>query len=77
MAIGLGKMFGYENIQVKEGVLNNLELHFSNEPARHKLLDVIGDMSLVGKPIKGTIVANRPGHRVNNQFARLLREKMK
>lgn len=61
----------------KLGYINHRPLVWDNEPARHKLLDVIGDMSLVGKPIKGTIVANRPGHRVNNQFARLLREKMK
>lgn len=61
----------------KLGYINHRPLVWENEPARHKLLDVIGDMSLVGKPIKGYIVANRPGHRVNNQLARLLREKMK
>lgn len=61
----------------KLGYINHRPLVWDNEPARHKLLDVIGDMALVGKPIKGHIIANRPGHRVNNQFARILREKMK
>ena len=58
----------------KLGYINHRPLVWDNEPARHKLLDVIGDMSLVGKPIKGHIEAYRPGHRVNNQFARLLRK---
>lgn len=57
----------------KLGYINHRPLVWDNEPARHKLLDVIGDMSLVGRPIKGHITAYRPGHRVNNQFARLLR----
>ena len=61
----------------KLGYINHRPLVWDNEPARHKLLDVIGDMSLVGKPIKGHITAYRPGHRVNNKFARLLREYMK
>jgi UDP-3-O-[3-hydroxymyristoyl] N-acetylglucosamine deacetylase/3-hydroxyacyl-[acyl-carrier-protein] dehydratase len=61
----------------KLGYINHRPLVWDNEPARHKLLDVIGDMSLIGKPIKGYITANRPGHRVNNQFARILREKIK
>ena len=61
----------------KLGYINHRPLVWDNEPARHKLLDVIGDMSLIGKPIKGYIVANRPGHRVNNQLARMMREKMK
>lgn len=58
----------------KLGYINHRPLVWENEPARHKLLDVIGDMSLVGRPIKGYITAYRPGHRVNNQFARLLRK---
>ena len=58
----------------KLGYINHRPLVWDNEPARHKLLDVIGDMALVGKPIKGYIVANRPGHRVNNQLARMLRK---
>ena len=61
----------------KLGYINHRPLVWDNEPARHKLLDVIGDMSLIGKPIKGYIVANRPGHRVNNQLARMMKEKMK
>ena len=58
----------------KLGYINHRPLVWDNEPARHKLLDVIGDMSLIGKPIKGHITAYRPGHRVNNQLARLLRK---
>ena len=58
----------------KLGYINHRPLVWDNEPARHKLLDIIGDMALVGKPIKGHIEAYRPGHRVNNQFARLLRK---
>lgn len=58
----------------KLGYINHRPLVWENEPARHKLLDVIGDMSLIGKPIKGHITATRPGHRVNNQFARMLRK---
>lgn len=61
----------------KLGYINHRPLVWDNEPARHKLLDVIGDMSLIGKPIKGHITGVRPGHRVNNQFARMLRKKMK
>ena len=62
-------------IQVKpEGILNNTELRFSNEPARHKLLDLIGDFALIGKQIKGRIVATRPGHAANNKAARMLRQ---
>lgn len=59
----------------KLGYINHRPLVWDNEPARHKLLDIIGDLSLVGKSIKGHVTAYRPGHRVNNQFARLLREK--
>ncbi len=59
---------------LKEGILNNVRLHYPNEPARHKLLDVVGDLALVGKPIKGHIIANRPGHGANIQLARLIKE---
>ena len=59
----------------KLGYINHRPLVWDNEPARHKLLDIIGDLSLVGKSIKGHVTAYRPGHRVNNLFARLLREK--
>ncbi|MDR1156547.1 MAG: bifunctional UDP-3-O-[3-hydroxymyristoyl] N-acetylglucosamine deacetylase/3-hydroxyacyl-ACP dehydratase [Bacteroidales bacterium] len=74
----LAGLFNMPKIQVKpEGILNNLELHFSNEPARHKLLDLIGDFALIGKQIKGRIVATRPGHAANNQMARMLRQIIK
>lgn len=54
------------------GYLNNKPLVFDNEPARHKLLDILGDIALVGRPIRGRIIATRPGHSINNKFARLL-----
>ncbi len=60
-----------------EGVLNNIDLHFPNEPARHKLLDLMGDIALVGKPLKGKIVATRPGHTANAEFARMIRRTIK
>lgn len=59
------------------GYLNKEALVFPNEPARHKLLDIIGDMALVGKPIKGRIIATRPGHKINNKLARMLRKDIK
>jgi UDP-3-O-[3-hydroxymyristoyl] N-acetylglucosamine deacetylase/3-hydroxyacyl-[acyl-carrier-protein] dehydratase len=65
--------FGKENISVKpNGILDNLTLHYPNEAARHKLLDVIGDLALVGTRIKGKVIANKPGHFVNTQFAKKL-----
>ena len=65
--------FGKENISVKpNGILDNLTLHYPNEAARHKLLDVIGDLALVGIRIKGKVIANKPGHFVNTQFAKKL-----
>ena len=68
----LAKLFGYENIQIREGVLNNLELYFDNEPARHKLLDVIGDLALCGRFIKGRVIAERPGHKANASMAKMI-----
>jgi len=69
----LKKVFNKENITVKpNGILDNLTLHHPNEAARHKLLDVIGDLALVGIRIKGKIIANKPGHFVNTQFAKKL-----
>ncbi|HEX2920392.1 MAG TPA: bifunctional UDP-3-O-[3-hydroxymyristoyl] N-acetylglucosamine deacetylase/3-hydroxyacyl-ACP dehydratase [Bacteroidales bacterium] len=59
------------------GVLNNTELRYPNEPARHKLLDIMGDIALVGMPIKGKIVATRPGHAANTRLAKLIRQEMK
>ena len=74
----LAKAFKREKIEVKtEGYLNNLELRFSNEPARHKLLDVIGDLSLIGYPIKARIIANRPGHSTNVEFAKKIKQYIK
>ncbi|MBW7889804.1 MAG: 3-hydroxyacyl-ACP dehydratase FabZ, partial [Chitinophagaceae bacterium] len=71
----LAKAFGRENMEVKSvGYLNNLELRFSNEPARHKLLDIIGDLSLIGTPIKAHIIANRPGHSSNVNFAKIIKQ---
>ncbi|WP_419032308.1 UDP-3-O-acyl-N-acetylglucosamine deacetylase, partial [Dysgonomonas gadei] len=59
------------------GYLNNKQIQYPNEPARHKLLDIIGDMALIGKPIKGRIIATRPGHKINNKLARLVRKQIK
>lgn len=65
--------FGKDNISVKpNGILDNLTLHYPNEAARHKLLDVVGDLALVGTKIKGKVIANKPGHFVNTQFAKKL-----
>lgn len=65
--------FGKESITVKpNGILDNLTLHYPNEAARHKLLDVIGDLALIGTRIKGKVIANKPGHFVNTQFAKKL-----
>ncbi|MCC8173728.1 MAG: bifunctional UDP-3-O-[3-hydroxymyristoyl] N-acetylglucosamine deacetylase/3-hydroxyacyl-ACP dehydratase [Odoribacter sp.] len=66
----LSKIFNYEGVQMKEGILNNLELYFDNEPARHKLLDVMGDLALCGRFIKGRIIAERPGHKANCAMAK-------
>ena len=63
--------FGKEELSVKpNGILDNLTLHYPNEAARHKLLDVIGDLSLIGTRIQGKVIANKPGHFVNTQFAK-------
>jgi UDP-3-O-[3-hydroxymyristoyl] N-acetylglucosamine deacetylase/3-hydroxyacyl-[acyl-carrier-protein] dehydratase len=59
------------------GILNNTELRYPNEPARHKLLDILGDLALVGQPIKGKVVATRPGHFANTRLARLIRQEIK
>jgi len=74
----LAKVFKRDKIEVKsEGYLNNLELRFPNEPARHKLLDVIGDLALIGYPIKARIIANRPGHSSNVEFAKKIKQYIK
>jgi UDP-3-O-[3-hydroxymyristoyl] N-acetylglucosamine deacetylase/3-hydroxyacyl-[acyl-carrier-protein] dehydratase len=74
----LAHLFNKPRVEVlKEGILNNLELHYPNEPARHKLLDIIGDLALVGMPVKGHIIATRPGHYSNVQFAKMIKKQMK
>ncbi|WP_345374774.1 bifunctional UDP-3-O-[3-hydroxymyristoyl] N-acetylglucosamine deacetylase/3-hydroxyacyl-ACP dehydratase [Algivirga pacifica] len=73
----LADVFNLPKVEVKEeGILNNVDLRFPNEPARHKLLDVIGDLALVGRPIKGQILAARPGHAANVGFAKKLKKIM-
>jgi UDP-3-O-[3-hydroxymyristoyl] N-acetylglucosamine deacetylase/3-hydroxyacyl-[acyl-carrier-protein] dehydratase len=63
--------FGKDTINVKpNGILDNLTLHYPNEAARHKLLDVVGDLALIGTKIQGKVIANKPGHFVNTQFAK-------
>lgn len=67
----LRKAFNKENISVKpNGILDNLSLHYPNEAARHKLLDVVGDLALIGTPIRGRVIATKPGHYVNTEFAK-------
>jgi UDP-3-O-[3-hydroxymyristoyl] N-acetylglucosamine deacetylase/3-hydroxyacyl-[acyl-carrier-protein] dehydratase len=74
----LAELFNKPKIAVKpEGVLNNIDLRFRNEPARHKLLDMVGDLTLVGMPIKARIIASRPGHHANTEFAKILRKIIK
>ncbi len=71
----MAELFDKPRIKVKPiGILNNLDLIFENEPARHKLLDVIGDLSLLGMPIKGKVTAYRPGHQANTEFAKIVRK---
>ena len=67
----LKKVFGKDQISVKpNGILDNLKLNYTNEAARHKLLDLIGDLALVGMPIQGKIIATKPGHKINTDFAK-------
>lgn len=71
----LSEKLGKGPLSIDEaGVLNTSKLRFTNEPAKHKLLDVIGDLSLIGMPIKGRIVATKPGHKANVEFAKLLKK---
>ena len=73
----LASVFGKEDIQVqKGGILNNLELRHENEAARHKLLDIVGDLTLLGRSIKGKIIAKKPGHKHNIQFTKKLQQMM-
>jgi beta-hydroxyacyl-[acyl carrier protein] dehydratase FabZ len=74
----IAKLFNRPGISTHTaGVLNNTELRYPNEPARHKLLDIMGDIALVGHPIKGKVVATRPGHYANTRLAKLMRQEMK
>ncbi len=67
--------FNMPDIRVREeGILNNVELRFDNEPARHKLIDILGDLTLVGMPFTGNIKAYRPGHKTNTEFAKMIRK---
>ncbi len=73
----IAKLFNKQKVEVKkEGILNNVELRYKNEPARHKLLDVMGDLALAGRPIKAQILAARPGHAANVAFAKKLKKAM-
>jgi UDP-3-O-[3-hydroxymyristoyl] N-acetylglucosamine deacetylase/3-hydroxyacyl-[acyl-carrier-protein] dehydratase len=75
----LADLFNHEHVEVKkeQGILNNLDLQFENECARHKLLDIVGDLSLAGRRIKGRIIATKPGHKVNTEFAKLLKKEIR
>ena len=69
----LADLFQHDRVEIKsQGILNNIELQYDNECARHKLLDVIGDLALAGKRIKGRIIATKPGHSANTLFAKLI-----
>jgi len=74
----IADLFNKPHVHVRpSGFLNHLDLHFTNEPARHKLLDMVGDLSLLGLRIKGKITALRPGHHANTEFAKALRKQYK
>lgn len=69
----LARVFNREDVKVlKQGILDNVALHHNNEPARHKLLDVIGDLALLGAPLKAHVIAKRPGHQANISFAAVI-----
>lgn len=73
----IAQKLGRESVKVMdEGILNNLEPHYPNEPARHKLLDIMGDLALIGRPLKGHVFARRPGHKTNVGFAAKVRKQM-
>lgn len=73
----IADLFNKPHLKAKRGILNNIDLHYSNEPARHKLLDVVGDLALAGKRIKGKIIAKKPGHYANTEFAKQIRQIVK
>ncbi|MBC7891942.1 MAG: bifunctional UDP-3-O-[3-hydroxymyristoyl] N-acetylglucosamine deacetylase/3-hydroxyacyl-ACP dehydratase, partial [Sphingobacteriaceae bacterium] len=73
----LAELLGKPRVRVeKAGILNNVDLHYTNEPARHKLLDMVGDLALVGRPLKAQILAARPGHAANVGFAKKIKKLM-
>jgi len=73
----IARMLNKPRVEVKkEGILNNIELRYNNEPARHKLLDIVGDLALAGRPLKAQILAARPGHAANVAFAKKLKKAM-
>ncbi len=73
----IAKLFNMESVGIHQGgILNNTTLHFENEPARHKLLDLIGDMALLGKPILGHVKAFKPGHLANTEFVKMVIENL-
>tara|TARA_Y100000589_G_scaffold308248_1_gene324610 strand:+ start:1206 stop:2582 length:1377 start_codon:yes stop_codon:yes gene_type:complete len=74
----IAKLLGKQSVEVnREGILNNVKLRHANEAARHKLLDIVGDLTLVGRPIRGKIIATKPGHGPNTQFAKLIKKSIK
>ena len=74
----LKKAFNKDKIKVKSnGILDNLTLHYPNEAARHKLLDVIGDLALIGTKIRGKVIANKPGHFINTKFSKKMKDIIK
>ena len=74
----LKKLFNKPDIKIlKEGVLNNIQLQFQNEPARHKLLDMVGDLALIGMRVNAQIIASKPGHTTNIEFAKQIKSLIK
>lgn len=73
----LQNIFGVSDVEIKAGILNKNGFRFPNEPARHKLLDLLGDLALVGMPLKGKIIASRPGHKSNVELAKKIKSKIK
>lgn len=73
----LRTIFNKPDVAVEEGILNNVDLRYSNEPARHKLLDIIGDLALIGTPVKANFIATKPGHKTNVEFAQKIKTLIK
>ena len=73
----LRTIFNKPDIEIQKGILNNVGLRFDDEPARHKMLDLMGDLALVGMPIQGHIMAARPGHKANVELAKLIKAEIK